>query len=121
MKGTQEHSLKHSREQQEHHWQEILKLSVKMRESAEMRDWNSLHDAIEQRENLFTAYFRDETTKGEITKKMAQIEKLQKIDKEVLELTNNNKQLLAKEIVKLQQGKNRLAAYAAGQPDWPQK
>ncbi len=113
MKNTQDHS----REQQESQWQEILNLSVQMRESAEKRDWQALHNLITSRESLLPLYFEKVIPGLEVTEKIARVAILQKIDKTVLELTSNNKALLAKEIVRLQKGRNGLAAYAAGQPE----
>ncbi|MES3008203.1 MAG: hypothetical protein V4751_10590 [Pseudomonadota bacterium] len=113
MKSNQDHS----REQQERHWQEILSLSVKMREFAEKRDWPSLQNAMEKRETLLPLYFNENTSAPKVTEKIERIGILQKIDKTVLELTNKNKGLLTNEIVRLQKGKNGLAAYAAGQSE----
>ncbi|MDO9317099.1 MAG: hypothetical protein Q7V56_02725 [Gammaproteobacteria bacterium] len=105
--------MKDSREQQERQWQEILSLSTQMREYAEKRDWNSLKIAIEAREILLHSFFEDTTLSLQVTEKIARIEKLKDIDGGVLELTSNNKQLLAKEILKLQKGRNGLSAYTA--------
>ncbi|MDO8272641.1 MAG: hypothetical protein Q7U82_12095 [Gammaproteobacteria bacterium] len=105
--------MKDSRGQQERQWQEILNLSTQMREYAEKRDWNSLQNAIEAREILLHSFFEDTTLSLQVAEKIARIEKLKEIDGVVLELTSKNKQLLAKEILKLQKGRNGLSAYTA--------
>lgn len=105
--------MKDSQRQQERQWQEILNLSTQMRENAEKRDWNSLQNAIEARELLLHSFFEDKTIPLQVAEKIARIEKLKEIDYVVLELTSNNKNLLAKEILKLQKGRNGLSAYTA--------
>lgn len=106
--------MKDSRERHERQWQEILNLSTQMREYAEKRDWISLQNAIDAREILLHCHFEDQSLSLKAAEKIARIEKLKEIDGAVLELTNKNKQLLAKEIIKLQRGRNGLSAYTAG-------
>jgi Flagellar protein FliT len=98
---------------QEAQWQTILNLSRQMLEYAENRDWNSLQDKISVREKLLPTYFDTRSKAQKISEKLAHITMLQNIDGQILELTTKNKDLLAKEIVKLQNGRNGLAAYAA--------
>lgn len=102
---------------QESQWKGILHLSTRMREYAEHRDWNALQSAIIERENLLAVYFGNDSLMLEIKKKMAYIEILKAIDKEILEFTIKSKDVLAREILKLQNVRNGLAAYTAGQPN----
>lgn len=106
MKGSQEHL--------ERQWQEILNLSRQMQECAEKRDWISLQDVISARETLLSAHFSDKNLALQVAEKIARIEQLKEIDGSVLELTSKNKQLLAKEIIKLQKGRAGMSAYTEG-------
>jgi len=106
--------MKGSQENLERQWQEILNLSTQMREFAEKRDWNSLQDAIAARELLLSSHFSDKTLALQAAENVARIQKLKEIDGAIMELTNKNKQLLAKEIVKLQRGRTGLSAYTEG-------
>ncbi len=106
--------MKGSQENLERQWQQILNLSTQMREFAEKRDWKSLQDVISAREILLSAHFSDKTLALQAAEKIARIEKLKEIDGAVLELTSKNKQLLAKEIIKLQKGRAGMSAYTEG-------
>jgi hypothetical protein len=98
---------------QEAQWQTILNLSRKMLEYAENRDWNSLQETMSVREKMLPTYFDARSKAQKISEKLVHITMLQNIDGQILEFTINNKDLLAKEILKLQNGRNGLAAYAA--------
>ena len=92
-------------------WGTILELSTRMLEHAETRDWDSLNGLMGARDKLLKLYFtqRDSVARNEELRE--QIAMIQDNDRLIVELTKQNRELLADELIKLQKAKQTVNAY----------
>ncbi len=122
-------------------WEMILNLSENMLESAEKRDWESLTLYMNAREKVMNAYFSIPLMEAEEIARQAeedlstqenkgaamshktgmskrieilkhQIEHIKKNDRLIISITAQNKDLLARELLKLQKARKMVVGYA---------
>ena len=92
-------------------WQEITRLSESMLNSAQKKDWEQLNKLVLSRQELLSDYFEGELSAQQAELAQADISALQDTDKQIIALTQSNKDLLAEAMVQLQRGKNMTAQY----------
>lgn len=92
-------------------WGTILELSTRMLEHAETRDWESLTDLMNARDKLIKLYFTQSDSVARNEELQEQIAMIQDNDRLIVELTKQNRELLADELIKLQKAKQTVNAY----------
>ncbi len=106
-KRTPNESLrKHPRQ-----WQEITELSESMLNAAQKKDWEQLNELVLSRQELLSDYFEGGLSAQQAELAQQDISALQDTDKEIIVLTQFNKDLLAEAMMQLRRGRKMAAQY----------
>lgn len=92
-------------------WSTILELSTRMLEHAETRDWAALKNLMTARDKLLRLYFDEEAEASRRATLCEQIAMIQNNDRLIVELTQQNRELLEDELIRLKQARQVISSY----------